>query len=129
MSATVLIVEDEADIMMLERIALERGGDRVLTAASAEEALVILDREQPDLLVLDLRLPGMDGWGLLDHLREAGRLWSLTVVIISADASTDVETRATAFGCGARLTKPFSVEDLRRMVDGLLAASQPSPPV
>ena len=121
MTRTVLVVEDEADILLGERIALEVAGYRVLTAASAEEALITLEREVPDLLVLDLRLPGMDGWGLLGRLKDMGLLPGLAVIVASADASIEGESQAKALGCRAYLTKPFSVEDLRRTVDVILS--------
>ncbi len=122
MNRAVLVVEDEADILLLERFTLELGGYQVLGAASAEEALMVLERESIDALVLDLGLPGMDGWGLLDRLQKEGVLGRLPVIAATAHASASMEERALKAGCRACLIKPFSMEELRVTIDRLLDA-------
>lgn len=112
MNRTVLIVEDEADILIGLRIALELKGYRVLGSASAEEALKILEREEPDAVLLDIRLPGMDGWEMLSTLQETGRFPGLPVIVISAHAEAEAEKRASDLGCSGYLTKPFGLEQL-----------------
>lgn len=120
MSATVLIVEDEADIMLALRVALEVTGYRVLGASSGEEALTVLEREEPDAVLLDIRLPGMDGWEFVGRMRETGRFPQLPVIVVSAHAASESEERAAELGCSAYLTKPFSMEQLREALTGAL---------
>ena len=69
MSATILVVEDEVDLLFTIALSLELNGYRVVKAASGEEALTIVDEERPDAMVLDIRLPGIDGWEVIDRLR------------------------------------------------------------
>lgn len=108
---TVLIVDDEADILFTLTIVLETAGFRTVGAVSAEEALTLLESETPDGMLLDLNLPGMDGWALLDVLKADGRLQGLPTIIISAHASQMTSERATEYGC-SYLTKPCGLQDL-----------------
>jgi len=119
---TVLIVEDEADILMSLRIALELADYRVLGVASAEEALTVFDREAPDAMLLDIGLPGMDGWTLLEQLQSDTRRSTLPVIVVSAHADLASAGRATQLGCRAFLTKPFRVAELTRALDEVFAS-------
>lgn len=112
----VLVVDDEVDLLELTRISLELDGHEVHVAASAEEALTVLQREPIDVLLLDLRLPGMDGRDLLDHLRESGRLDDLRVIAVSAHASEDTRHEVEAAGASGYVVKPFSLDTLREAV-------------
>ena len=67
--ALVLVVDDEPDIRDLVRINLEQAGHRVVTAADGDEALASVRREPPDALFLDVRMPGTDGWTVLEELK------------------------------------------------------------
>ncbi len=119
MARTVLVVEDEADILMLEKLILELSDYLKLEAATAEDALKVIEREVPDAVLLDLRLPGMDGWELLDVLKEKGLLPGLPVVLVTADAAPSTKERAIEAGCRAYLSKPFSVEQLKLTLKSL----------
>ena len=123
MSATVLVVEDEADVMLTFRVVLQTAGYRVIEASTGEEALSILDNLVPDAMVLDLLLPGMDGWQVLAAVRQAGLLPHTPIVIASANTHPDQRRRAKQFGCTAVFTKPFSAEELRRTLRTALAPS------
>lgn len=128
MSRTVVVVEDEADILLGLRMALERQGYRIIGAASGEEALSVFGRETPDAVVLDLLLPGMDGWGLLRRLQETGWFPRVPVVVVSAYASEADRRTAEEFGCQAYLTKPFGVAELRSALGAVLRDSHPDGP-
>jgi CheY-like chemotaxis protein len=112
MSGDVLVVDDAADIRMLARVLLTRAGYDVREAATAEEALVLVAEEAPRVILLDLQLPGMDGWGLLSDLRERGCLNRTSVVLFSAHVNPGELRRAGAEGAAGYLTKPFSSEAL-----------------
>lgn len=127
MTRSVLVVEDEADILFAMRLALRLAGYRVIAAASAEEAVAVLAGERPDALVVDLWLPGMDGWEFLERLRADGVFPRLPVLVASAHASEDLERRALDAGCRGYLVKPFAARTLRAAVDALFPAGDGSP--
>lgn len=105
-----LVVDDEAD--MLENIAriLRRNNYPCLTADSSQTALAALERESPDLILTDLRMPGIDGLALLRHARRL--LPGIPVVIMTAYASDAAAREAREAGAAAFLTKPFAARDL-----------------
>lgn len=109
MSAKILIVDDETQIRRMLRIALKSEGYDVAKAEDGESGLVAIARQQPDLVVLDLGLPDMDGLELLQHLRD----WSTVPVIMLTVRGNDRE-KVQALDSGAQdyVTKPFSVEEL-----------------
>jgi OmpR family response regulator RpaB len=117
-SERILVVDDEADVLLSLRIVLETAGYDVLEAASGEEALEVFDNEQPDLVVLDIVLPGIDGWAVLDAVRARS---DTPVILASANADPGLRERAQASGAATLFTKPFGAEDLRRMVGRLLS--------
>ena len=123
MSATVLVVDDEVDLLFTIALSLELNGYKVLKAASGEEALEVVEAEQPDAIVLDLRLPGIDGWEVLRRLAEMGRFPSTPVVLLSAQVDAATAARAVNLGCHAHLAKPFNTAELSGVLDGLLRAT------
>jgi CheY-like chemotaxis protein len=108
----VLVVDDSADIRLLARTLLRRAGHQVREAGSAEEALTLIEAAPPDVVLLDLQLPGMDGWGLLAELREQGRLERTRVILFSAHVDPAELRRAPNEGASAYLVKPFTAQDL-----------------
>ncbi len=113
----VLVVDDSADIRLLARILLRLSGHLVREAGSAEEALALIVAEPPDVVLLDLQLPGMDGWGLLAELRAQGRLERTRVVLFSAHVGPVELRRAPEEGASAYLVKPFTAQDLLAAVE------------
>ncbi|MFN2491200.1 MAG: response regulator [Actinomycetota bacterium] len=112
MSKTIMVVDDEPDIVLMVRLILELDGYDVLEAGTAEDAFEVLEREHPDALLLDIRLPGLDGWAVLDHLKASSRLPQLPVIMISAHSTPSTSARALDEGCSGYLTKPFDSEQL-----------------
>lgn len=112
---TILLVEDEADIQLTVRLALELSGFDVVVSPTAERALEELATLTPAAMLLDITLPGMDGWSLLQRLQDDGRLQTLRVIVVSAHVSEEVSKRAETFGARF-LTKPFDVLALRRIL-------------
>ncbi len=121
MTATVLVVDDEVDLLFTIALSLELDGYRVLKASSGEEALEVVEAEQPDAVVLDLRLPGIDGWEVLRRLADMGRFPDTPVVLLSAQVDAATAARAVELGCHAHLAKPFSTAELRDVLRDLLA--------
>lgn len=112
MTSTVLVVEDEADIMLTIRLTLQAEGYRVVGVASGEEALSIFGTNPPDVTVLDIGLPGIDGLEVVRQLRANPGLSAARIVVSSAHASGDVRRLTEALRCSAYLTKPFSTREL-----------------
>jgi pilus assembly protein CpaE len=123
MRGTVLVVEDEPDLMLTFRIVLQTAGYEVIRAPSGEDALRLLAKVVPDAVILDLRLPGIDGWQVLSAIRRADRLRSMPIVIASANAGAGERRRAQEFGCSEMLTKPFSAEELTNTLERVLTAA------
>jgi PAS domain S-box-containing protein len=122
----VLIVEDDADTVGLLSAAMRQIGFTPLVAVGGYEALVIARRYRPDLILLDLRMPGMDGYEALTHLKRDAVTQAIPIVAISAHV-TDVmqeRKRLIALGATSFLPKPFSIEDL---LDEVETALQPVP--
>lgn len=108
MSVPILIVDDEAGIRRLARVALERTGYTVREAVNAREALLFANAERPDLVLLDLGLPDRDGLELVPLLKGKG----LAVIIVSARDATAEKVAALDLGADDYVTKPFDSEEL-----------------
>jgi DNA-binding response OmpR family regulator len=106
----VLIVDDEPDVLLTLRIVLEAEGFTVLLAGDGETALHRIDDEHPDLVVLDIMMPVLDGWFVLAEL--GGRSRRPRVVVCSAKTSPVDKSRAASLGADAYVTKPFDADDL-----------------
>lgn len=112
-----LIVDDEVQIRRMLRIALKSEGYEVIEADCGQEGLVAVSRKQPDLVILDLGLPDMDGLQMLTELRS----WSTVPVIVLSVRNNDREKiRALDAGAQDYVTKPFSVEELLARVRATL---------
>ena len=114
----VLLVEDNETNQMLATAVLQRDGYRVTVAGSAEEARESMRTELPDLILMDLQLPGVDGLALTRSLREDAKTSSIPVVAMTAHAMLGDEQQALAAGCAAYIAKPIDTrtlgESLRR---------------
>lgn len=112
----ILVVDDDESIRDLLRAALERRGYVVLTASDGEEALEMLGTVRPALLILDVQMPRLDGWGVMRELRF--RRLDIPVVVISA--LLDFARRAVELGATHHLAKPFRIVELIRIVEDIL---------
>ncbi|HLH71582.1 MAG TPA: response regulator [Candidatus Dormibacteraeota bacterium] len=102
---TVLLVEDDAALADMYRLKLEQDGYTVRVAGDAEAALVMLERELPDLIFLDIRLPRMDGLAFLERLRAAPRTRGIPVVIVSNYSEEELVQRGLQLGALEYLIK------------------------
>jgi len=113
----IVYVEDNDANLTLVRKVLEATGEMtVVGLSSAEEGLREIKRERPDVLLLDLDLPGMSGLELAAALRELPELETLPIVAISASVMKDERARARAAGCDTFVEKPFDIQRLREVV-------------
>jgi DNA-binding response OmpR family regulator len=116
--ASVLVVDDEDDIRELLRINLELDGHVVSTARNGHEALARVAEQVPDVMVLDVMMPGMDGWEVLARMKSQGHADAASVPVLMLTARTDDMDRLRGGIEGAirYLTKPFSLTELRTEV-------------
>ena len=110
MPGKVLIVDDEPDVLLLLRVNLEAAGYETVLAADGETALSRIDDSDPDVVLLDIMMPVMDGWGVLRVLSE--RDSPPRVVVVSAKSSDRDIVRALSAGALDYITKPFDPDDL-----------------
>ncbi|MGZ3598290.1 MAG: response regulator transcription factor [Ktedonobacterales bacterium] len=120
---TILVIEDEVSIARLVRLYLQEAGFRVLAAADGVAGLALHEREQPDLVVLDLMLPGLDGWEVCRRMRANAR-----TPILMLTARRTEEDRIEGFDLGADdyVTKPFSPRELVGRVRAILRRATPT---
>ncbi|MFN8035118.1 MAG: response regulator transcription factor [Acidimicrobiia bacterium] len=114
----VLIVDDEPDLLLTMRVILEAEGFAPSLAADGETALRRIDEEEPDLVLLDIMMPVLDGWFVLAEL--AGRRSRPKVIVCSAKSSPVDMTRAKDLGADEYVTKPFEPESLIRVIHEIL---------
>ena len=122
--ATVLLVEDEEPLRRVLRDLLEREGFTVLEAGDGVLALDEVDRGAPDIVVLDLNLPRLDGYGVLSHLRARPATSQLPVIVLTAKGDEDSEVRVFEYGASDFLTKPFRPRALSARINALLARAR-----
>ncbi len=123
----ILVVDDRAANLKLCRALLEREGYEVQTATSAETALELLKACTPGLILMDIRLPGMDGLALTRQLRTELSTQDIPIVALSADALAGDEERARAAGCDGYVSKPIDLEFLLKVVARHLATGRVLP--
>jgi excisionase family DNA binding protein len=115
----ILIVDDDARIREFVRVNLEMDGYSVREAANADEGLAVLDEEPPDLILLDVMMPGVDGWEMLRRVHEKHGVGSIPVVMFSGQVDSSDED-AQARGAQGFLGKPFNPQDLITRTKDLL---------
>ncbi len=119
--AKVLLVEDDRDIRTIVELALEE--HTCLHAGDGKEALSILDREDVDLIILDIMMPEVDGIETLRRIRSNSDLWDVRVIMLTAKASEEDHLKGFRTGADAYLTKPFDLEELRRTLSEVMGRS------
>jgi two-component system response regulator VicR len=117
-AATILMVEDEADLAWVVRFNLELEGHETFVASDGQGALELLEEITPDLILLDLMMPVMDGWAVLHEVRRRGL--RSRVIVVSARASQPDRRRAEDYAVDAFVAKPFEMDELLATIRSLL---------
>jgi DNA-binding response OmpR family regulator len=120
----VLVVDDDADIRGLVRELLQRAGHEVVEAPDGREGLRLFHAEQPDLVVLDVSMPGLDGWQTLERIRE---LSDVPVVMLTARTQELDKVRGLRAGANDYVTKPFGRQELLARIEGQLRRGRTEP--
>jgi CheY-like chemotaxis protein len=119
-ASKVLLVDDEDSLRKVMRDLLEREGYVVTEARDGVQALDQVDRVGPDIIVLDLNLPGLDGYGVLSHLRSRPATANIPVIVLTAKGDEDNEVRVFELGADDFLTKPFRARALSARLEAVL---------
>src|SRR5262245_60004073 len=121
----ILVVDDDPDILEALSEILEAEGYRMDRARHGQEALSRIDQRRPDLILLDLMMPVMDGWEFSQALHRRGDCRDVPVVVLSADRQAGA--KANVVGARGFLSKPFELNELLRLVGDSVSAPAPSP--
>ena len=122
---TIMIVDDYEDMRQLTRLALKTLGYRVVEAANGEEAVELAQAEMPDLIIMDLSMPHLDGFAAIHRIRRLLGLRDVNVIAFSAHTALEVREDALAAGCCDFLPKPVNLEVLKAAVERCLRRDAP----
>ena len=119
--ANVLIVEDNAANMKLSSLLLRNAGHTVVCAEDAETGLILARSDRPDLILMDIQLPGMDGLAATAVLKRDPATDTIPIIALTAMAMKDDQERVKSAGCDAYIAKPLRYQELYSAIDDLLA--------
>jgi CheY-like chemotaxis protein len=120
---TTLIVEDSPEVATIIELSLRPTGMKFVHVANGPQALEYLARERPQLIILDIGLPGMDGWEVLDRMREHKHLSDIPIIVMTAHADSDSRKTGKLYMVDAYLTKPVSPAVIRETVERVMAVN------
>lgn len=121
-NANVLIVEDNGALRDMVRRRLKRRGYSLLTASDGEKGLVAAQTEEPDIILLDMSLPGMDGWSVARRLKSHKETASIPLIALTAHAMQGDRERALEAGCDDYESKPIDFVSLTQKMERLLSS-------
>jgi len=127
MAKTILVVDDERHIVRLVEVNLERAGYEVTAAYDGQEAVASAQAERPDMIILDVMMPRMDGFEALKELRSDSRTKDIPIIMLTAKAQDADIFKGWASGVDSYLTKPFNPRELLAFVDRIFQSLE-SPP-
>jgi CheY-like chemotaxis protein len=123
MEATILVIEDQEFTERVIRAALRDRPFEVVTTNNGDDGARLVEELRPDLVLLDLSLPGKDGWEILEEMQADPELAVIPVIIVSAQGRLAVEARSADYPIAALINKPFRVPELRQAVEMVLGAA------
>jgi CheY-like chemotaxis protein len=123
---TILLVEDFDDTRLMMRMWLTKNGYRVVEAETGEEAISVARREQPDLIIMDVMMPGMNGLDATQRIREYQALSRTPIVAVSAYGANEYRSLAIDAGCNEYVSTPFDPDELAELIKDLIAKSESS---
>src|SRR5688572_32025523 len=119
-SVTVLLVEDTEDNRFMMRRLLEMSGYHVVEATNGEEAVRLAEAESPQLILMDLSLPVIDGLAATRLIRKLPRFEVIPIIAVSAHDTSDFQNEAIQAGCNSYITKPIDFNELEQLIDQML---------
>lgn len=121
--ATILVIEDNAANMRFVVFVLESAGHRMVTAVDAEAGMVLAREAQPDLILIDIQLPGIDGLEAIGHLRRDAATKTIPIIALTALAMKGDEERIRAAGCDGYIAKPMRYQEFLAAVAAQLGTA------
>ncbi len=118
---TILLVEDFDDTRLMMKLWLQKKGYRVIEAEDGEQAVELAQSEQPDLIIMDMMMPGLDGLDATRQIREYQSLRQTPIVAVSAYGADEYRARALDAGCTDYVPTPFDPTALNQLIERLLA--------
>jgi two-component system cell cycle response regulator DivK len=122
MSARILVIEDHEDNRRILRDLLSSAGYVVIEAETGEEGVALAEREVPDLILMDIQLPGLDGYEATRRIKTQATLRRIPIIAVTSYALSGDDVKASQAGCDAYVTKPFSPRALLAKVREYLPA-------
>jgi DNA-binding response OmpR family regulator len=119
---TTLVIDDEAPIRLLCRVNLEAEGMRVLEAADGRTGIELAQNEQPNAILLDVMMPGMDGWAAAEQLLQDERTAEIPIIFLTARADLRDRARGMDLGGLEYITKPFNPVELATLIQEVVSA-------
>ncbi|MEE9152262.1 MAG: response regulator [Thermoplasmata archaeon] len=116
----IMVVDDEPPIVILTKAMLEMGGHKIVEAKSGEECLKMLKEEKPDLILLDIMMPGIDGWETCRKIKSDKETKDIPVAMFTVRGSAGSIKKSLECGADDHISKPFDMEDLIGTVKRLL---------
>jgi two-component system alkaline phosphatase synthesis response regulator PhoP len=123
---TILLVEDFDDTRLVMKLWLVKNGYRVLEAETGEEAISVAQRELPDLIIMDVMMPGMNGLDATQRIREYQALRRTPIVAVSAYGADEYRSIAIEAGCNEYVSTPFEPSALAELIKSLIAKRESS---
>ncbi len=117
---TILVVEDYEDTSLAMRLALEHKGYHILEASDGEQAVRVAESVRPEVILMDLNLPVLDGFSAAERIRANPELKETVIVAVTAHHDQDLRARALAAGCNAYVTKPIDFDFLNDLLTNLM---------
>jgi len=119
--AKILVVDDEEHIVMILKDSLEFSGFQVVTALDGQQAMESVEKERPDLIVLDIGMPKLDGWEVCRRLKSNEATQPIPIIILTAYAQTSDQRKGMQLGADRFITKPCDLTYLVEEINSLLA--------
>jgi len=121
MTKSILVVDDDPEIVTMLNTRLTKRGYKVSTASDGNRAIELAKREKPDIVLLDVMMPGKSGWEVARALKQDPVTQDVKIVMVSAIGEKTNEITAPIYGADAHVDKPFEFEKLESVIAGLLA--------
>lgn len=121
MATQILLVDDERDLVYYTKLFLEDQGYEILTAHDGQEALEVLEEHRPDLIVLDVAMPRMSGWDVLQQMQDDPEKVDIPVLMLTARSEDADKAKGWELGITWYQTKPFELDELAMVIQRILA--------
>jgi len=128
MKKRVLVIEDHEENRRILRYLLASGGFEMIEAVTGEQGIEAAEKERPDLILMDIQLPGLDGYEATRRIKADPSLRHIPIIVVTSYALSGDDTKAFAAGCDAYVTKPFVPRDLLAKVRNYLEKSTEASP-